>query len=176
METTETIDITWDFCLRWNFKVFDLNPPYRILLLWIGAIKNQAKKTVDKYHIHTFALLHQWRYFMLCWHSILRLQTEGNFVEHYPVVWSFRKRSQASGSKGSLEKVLLPTLIKVLQSIVALDAQSYWEHSVVSDDFLLADLRWNTKLGTVPTPILKTHVTVIYGIGPNVLDYKACLE
>ena len=32
------------------------------------------------------------------------------------------------------------------------------------------------KLGAVPIPILKPHVTVIYGSVPCVLDYKACEE
>ena len=44
METTETFDITWDFCLQWNSTVFELNQSYGNFLHWIGAIKEQAKK------------------------------------------------------------------------------------------------------------------------------------
>ena len=32
------------------------------------------------------------------------------------------------------------------------------------------------KLGAVPIPIVKPHVTVIYGSVPSVLDYRACQD
>ena len=36
---------------------------------------------------------------MLSWHSILPLQTEWNFLDQSPVVWSNKKTSQLGGSK-----------------------------------------------------------------------------
>ena len=113
---------------------------------------------------------------MLCWHSILPLQTKWNFVEHYPMVWSIRKRSQASGSKNSLETLLLPTPIAVLRYVVAFHTHSCWDHWVIFWRFSVGRAAMECKLGAVPIPILKPHVPVIYGSVPSVLDYRACQD
>ena len=131
METTRTIDITWDFYSHWNWTFFELNLPYVILLHLIVAIKNQGKKIVQKIHVDAFTLLYRLRYNMFSWHSILRLQTKWNFAEHYPVVWSNRKTSQVSSSKVSLETFLLPISIAVLRSVLAFSTLSCWEHWVI---------------------------------------------
>ena len=83
---------------------------------------------------------------MLCWHSILPFQTKWNLVEHYPMVWSIRKRSRASDSKNSLETLLLPIPIAVLRYVLAFHTHSYWDHWVIFDDFLLGEQRWNANL------------------------------
>ena len=131
METTERIDITWDIYSHWNWAFFELNLPYVILLHLIVAIKNQGKEIVQKIHVDAFTLLYRLRYYMFCWHSIVRLQTKWNFLEHYPVVWSIRKTSQVSSSKVSLETFLLPISIAVLRSVLAFSTLSCWEHWVI---------------------------------------------
>ena len=113
---------------------------------------------------------------MLWWHSILPLQTKWNFVELFPMVWSFRKRSQASGCKTSLETLLIPILIAVLRYVVALHTHSCWDHGVNFWRFIVGRAVMERKLGAVPIPNLKSHVTVIYGNVPSVGDYRACQD
>ena len=126
----------------------------------------KAKKIVHKIHVDGFTLLYGLRYYMFCWHSILRLQTKGNFVEHYPVVWSIRETSQASSSKVSLELFWLPKSIAVLRSVLVFRTLSCYEHWVIFWRYSVGRAAMKCKLGAVPIAILKAHVTLIDGSVP----------
>ena len=88
------------FFWRWNSKRFELNLTYPFLLHWIGAINRQGNNMVKK-SVSTFLIYWSWLYMLFC-HLIIQLQTERNFLNHLPLVWSIRKTSQTGGSKNPL--------------------------------------------------------------------------
>ena len=105
---------------------------------------------------------------MLCWHSILPLQTKLNWFD--PI----KNRTKQAVPKISL-MLLLPISIAILRSVVPFHTHSCEDHWVIYN-FFVGRAAMKCKLAAVPIPILEHDVTVIYGSVPSVLDYKACQE
>ena len=170
MATTETIDIICDNCCWWNYKLFQLNLTYRMLLHWIDAIKREGNNTVEKFHLNVFETSNVVLHAFLTYHiSARKWMKRSAFI---------RKTSQLGSSKIPLKHFYYLYRFRYCD-LSWHSIHSCWTHWVV----LLTICCWPSanekqtwKHGAIPILLLDTLVTVICRSLPNVLEYKACQE
>ena len=133
--TTETSDIISDIRCWWNYKVFELNLTYRILLHWIGAIKRECNNTVDKFRLNVFEISIVVLYAFLRFHTSAPnwMKLSGSISGGY----IHQKSEPIRQLKNSVETLLLSISIALLRSVVkfhtipvGLIESSFWRVAV----------------------------------------------
>ena len=138
--------------------------------------QESRQKIVQKIHVDAFTLLHRLRYYMFCWHSILRLQTKWTFWSIIGCFDPLEKRAKQAVPKFPSRRFYYQYRSQYS------DLFWYSVHFLVRIiglffHILLIEQRWNANLAHSRLRFSKPMSQLSTGVRPpSVLDYKACLE